>query len=102
MKQEGVDVVDCSSGALVPDATIPIGPGFQVPFAAQVKKETPILTGAVGLITNAPQAEAILKAGDADFILMARQYLRDPYAALHFSRDLGVNPDGPVQYGRAF
>jgi 2,4-dienoyl-CoA reductase-like NADH-dependent reductase (Old Yellow Enzyme family) len=79
LKAEGVDFVDVSSGGLVPGVKIPIGPGYQVPLAARVKRETGLPTGAVGLITDAAQAEAILAAGDADAVLAGRLLLRDPH-----------------------
>jgi 2,4-dienoyl-CoA reductase-like NADH-dependent reductase (Old Yellow Enzyme family) len=101
LKDEGVDLIDCSSGGLVPYAKIELGPGYQVPFARAVRKEAGIATGAVGLITDAHQAEAILQDGDADAVLLARQFLRDPYFALHAARELGEELAWPVQYGRA-
>jgi 2,4-dienoyl-CoA reductase-like NADH-dependent reductase (Old Yellow Enzyme family) len=101
-KTEGVDLVDCSSGAIVPDAKIPVGPGFQVPFAEKIRKEVGILTGAVGLITEPSQAETILQNGQADVILMARQFLREAYFPLHAASTLHEKPHSPVQYGRAF
>jgi 2,4-dienoyl-CoA reductase-like NADH-dependent reductase (Old Yellow Enzyme family) len=91
----GVDLVDTSSGGNVPDAKIPAGPGFQVPFAERVRTETGILTGAVGLITSAGQAEAILAAGQADIVLLARELLRDPYFPIHAAQQLGVPASVP-------
>ena len=102
LKQDGVDLIDCSSGGSVPDAQIPIAPGYQVPFAARIRREAGIATGAVGLITDARQAEAILERGDADLILFARELLRDPYFPRRAAADLGVSIDGPVQYARAW
>ena len=102
VKSRGVDVIDCSSGGNVKHATIPTGPGYQVPFAAQVKKDAGIATAAVGLITEAVQADAIIRSGQADLVLLARELLRDPYWALHAARQLGHVPDVPVQYRRAF
>ncbi len=101
IKQKGVDLIDCSSGGLVGNVHIPLGPGYQVPFAARMKKETGILTGAVGLITSAEQSEAILEQGKADFIVIARELLRDPYFPLHAARQLGHDIPWPVQYERA-
>lgn len=102
LKNKGVDLIDCSSGGLIPGVTIPVGPGYQVRFAEQVKKEAHILTGAVGMITTAQQAEEILANGQADMIIMARQSLRDPYFPLHAARELGDTIDyWPSQYLRA-
>ena len=101
LKTQGVDLIDCSSGGLVPYAKIPFEPGYQVPFAAAIKKETDILTGAVGMITRADQAESILNRGDADLILQARESLREPYFALKAARRLGVDVHWPLQYLRA-
>ena len=97
----GVDLVDCSSGGMVPHAKVPLAPGYQVPFAAAVRHEAGIATAAVGLITDARQAEEILQAGSADAIVMARQLLRDPYFPLHAARELGVDVAWPNQYLRA-
>jgi 2,4-dienoyl-CoA reductase-like NADH-dependent reductase (Old Yellow Enzyme family) len=97
----GVDLVDCSSGGMVPHAKVPLAPGYQVPFAAAVRREAGIATAAVGLITEARQAEEILQAGSADVIVMARQLLRDPYFPLHAARELGVDVAWPNQYLRA-
>lgn len=102
LKTKGVDLVDCSSGGMTPDARIPSTPGYQVPFAAKVKREADIPTGAVGLITDAQQAEAILQAGDADMVLLARAMLRDAYWPLRAAQSLGVDIAAPKQYGRAF
>ncbi|MBF0485214.1 MAG: NADPH dehydrogenase NamA [Candidatus Omnitrophica bacterium] len=101
LKKEGVDLIDCSSGALVPTARIPMAPGFQVPFAERIRKETGILTGAVGLITSAEQAETILKTGQADMIFLAREFLRDPYWPLHAAGKLKEKISWPNQYARA-
>jgi len=101
LKKLGVDLIDTSSGGNVPKATIPSEPGYQVPFAAQIKKEATILTGAVGQITTAEQSEAILKAGKADLILYARESLRQPYFPLHAANELNVNVAWPLQYERA-
>jgi len=101
LKKEEVDLIDCSSGGLVPYARIPVGPGYQVPFAERIKKETGILTGAVGLITGVHQAEDILKEGQADLILLARTSLREPYFALHAAHMLGDDIEWARQYQRA-
>lgn len=101
LKNEGVDLIDCSSGGLVPYQKIELAPGYQVPFAEQVKKETGILTGAVGLITNVQQAENILVNGQADLILIARASLRDPHFALHAALITGDDVEWPDQYKRA-
>jgi 2,4-dienoyl-CoA reductase-like NADH-dependent reductase (Old Yellow Enzyme family) len=98
LQGEGVDLIDCSSGGLVPYAKVPTGPGFQVPFAGRIRKDVGILTGAMGLITSGAQAEMILKNGQADMILLARQFLRDPYWPLHAAVELGGNATWPVQY----
>lgn len=101
LKQNGVDLIDSSSGGLVPGVKIPLGPGYQVPFAERIKNETGILTGTVGLITEARQAEDILQKGQADLILIARESLRDPYFALNAAKLLGDNIEWPLQYLRA-
>ena len=101
LKQKGVDLLDCSTGGNVPDAKIPAGPLYQATFAEQIKKETGMPTGAVGIITTAQQANKLIADGAADLILMARQMLRDPYFALHAAKELGVDVPWPVQYERA-
>ncbi|MCG6879029.1 MAG: NADH:flavin oxidoreductase/NADH oxidase [Deltaproteobacteria bacterium] len=101
LKQEGVDLIDCSSGAMVPDAVIPAGPGFQVPFAASIRKEVGIATGAVGLITSPIQAEQITATGQADVVLLAREMLRNPYWPLQAAQSLRVDVPWPKQYQRA-
>lgn len=98
----GVDLIDCSSGGMVPHAKIQLGPGYQVPFAEKIRRETGIPTGAVGLITEPQQAEAILQAGAADLIVVAREFLREPYWPIRAAEELGVEPHVPVQYQRAF
>jgi len=102
LKPRGVDLIDCSSGGNVANAKIALGPSYQVPFAERVRRDAVMPTGAVGLITEPAQAEAILQAGQADLIIMARQLLRDPYWPLHAARVLGDTGDVPVQYLRAF
>jgi 2,4-dienoyl-CoA reductase-like NADH-dependent reductase (Old Yellow Enzyme family) len=98
----GVDLVDCSSGGSSLQQKIPLGPGYQVPFAERIRRETNLMTGAVGMITSAEQADEIIREGKADVVLLAREFLRDPYFPLHAARKLGVEPKPPVQYGRAF
>jgi 2,4-dienoyl-CoA reductase-like NADH-dependent reductase (Old Yellow Enzyme family) len=97
----GVDLIDCSSGGMVPNAQIPVAPGFQVPFADQIRQRTGILTGAVGMITNPSQADAILNEGKADVVILAREFLRQPYWPLAIARELGFHVSWPVQYFRA-
>jgi 2,4-dienoyl-CoA reductase-like NADH-dependent reductase (Old Yellow Enzyme family) len=98
----GVDLIDASSGGLVPNAKIKVGPAYQAPFAERIRQEIDILTGAVGLITDPDQAERIIRSGQADIVLLARQMLRDPYWPLHAAQALKVHVDPPVQYQRAF
>ncbi len=101
LKQYGVDLIDCSSGGNVDGATIPTGPGYQVPFAAQVRTQADIPTGAVGQITLPAQAEEIVQSGQADLVFLARQMLRDPYWPLHAAEELGAPMTWPPQYLRA-
>jgi 2,4-dienoyl-CoA reductase-like NADH-dependent reductase (Old Yellow Enzyme family) len=101
LKELGVDLIDCSSGFAVPNEPIPFGPGFQVPFAARIRAEAGIASGAVGFITDPAQAEQIIATGQADAVLLGRQMLRDPYWPLHAARALGVEADWPNQYLRA-
>jgi NADPH2 dehydrogenase len=101
MKQQGVDLIDVSSGAVVP-ARIHAFPGYQVPFAETLKKETPIATGAVGLITNPQHAEEILQNGRADMIFLARELLRDPYWAYRAAKELDAESGVPVPYERGW
>jgi len=101
LRARGVDLIDCSSGGNVPDARIPVGPGYQVPAAAQVRREAGVPVAAVGLICDAQQAEGILAAGDADLIALARAELRDPYFPLHAALELGDEVPWPPQYERA-
>jgi len=98
----GVDLIDCSSGGNVPAAKIPVGPGYQVPFAAQVRAEAGIKTGAVGMITSPEQADQIVRMGEADVVLMAREFLRHPYWPLNAAKPLHQTVVAPAQYGRAF
>jgi len=101
LKEIGVDLVDCSSGALVPDADIPVAPGYQTPFSEAIRRQVGIATGAVGLITEAAQAEQIVSTGQADVVLLARGFLRDPYWPLHAARALGIDLPWPKPYERA-
>jgi len=101
LKACGVDLIDCSSGFAVPGEPIPFGPGFQISFAARIRTETGIATGAVGYITDPAQAEQILVTGQADAVFLARQMLRDPYWPLHAAQALHVDAPWPNQYLRA-
>jgi len=101
LKDKGVDLVDCSSGGNIPNVKIPLKPGYQVEFAEKVKKGADILTGAVGLITDAAQADAIIQTGQADMVIMARELLRDPYFPLRAAHELGYETKWPSQYERA-
>jgi 2,4-dienoyl-CoA reductase-like NADH-dependent reductase (Old Yellow Enzyme family) len=101
LKTRGVDLIDSSSGGMVPYAKVPLGPGYQVGFAEKIRMEAGIMTGAVGLITEAKQAEQILEKSQADIVLFGRQSLRDPHFALHAAKELGVDIDWPDQYKRA-
>jgi 2,4-dienoyl-CoA reductase-like NADH-dependent reductase (Old Yellow Enzyme family) len=102
LKQDGVDLIDCSSGGAVPHAKVPAAPGYQVPFAERIRREAGIATGAVGLITDARQADAIIARGDADLVLLARETLRDPYFARRAAAELGAKIEPPPQYARAW
>lgn len=101
LKEKGVDLIDVSSGGAVPYQKIALGPNYQVPFAERIKKETGILTGAVGLITEAAQAEEILTSGKADLVLFARESLRNPNLGLTFAKALDTDVQWPKQYDRA-
>jgi len=104
LKGEGIDLVDCSSGGSSGTAKIPLGPGYQVPFAGRIRREAGLATAAVGLITEPAQADEIVRTGQADLVLLAREFLRDPNWPLHAARALnqaGV-VKAPAQYGRAF
>ena len=101
LRARGVDLLDCSTGGNVPAASIPVAPGYQVPFAERIKRETGLLTGAVGLITTAAEAEAIVVNGQADLVLLAREFLREPYFPLLAAHELGAEMVWPVQYERA-
>jgi 2,4-dienoyl-CoA reductase-like NADH-dependent reductase (Old Yellow Enzyme family) len=101
LEQLGVDLIDCSSGGTVPHANIPIGAGYQTPFAQRIRDEAGILTGAVGMITSPAQAEHIINTQQADAILMAREFLREPYWPLRAAQELRQSVSWPVQYLRA-
>jgi 2,4-dienoyl-CoA reductase-like NADH-dependent reductase (Old Yellow Enzyme family) len=103
LKPEAVDLIDCSSGGLVPHAKITLGPGYQVGFANRIKHEANIPTAAVGMITTPKQADAIMREGQADLVLMGREALREPYFPVKAARELGVTDfqGWPGQYGRA-
>ncbi|MFZ3263074.1 MAG: NADH:flavin oxidoreductase/NADH oxidase [Terriglobales bacterium] len=101
LKNLGVDLIDCSSGGNVAHAKIPLGPGYQTPFAERIRRETGILTGAVGMITSSVQAQHIVTTGQADAVIIARELLRDPYWPLRAARELGQPIAWPVQYLRA-
>ena len=104
LKAEGLDLIDCSSGGAVPNAKIAVGPGYQVPFAEKIRREAGIATAAVGMISEAKQADAIIRSGQADLVLLAREELRDPYWPAHAAKILGhaaaVPP--PKQYAIAW
>ncbi len=97
----GVDAIDCSSGGTAPQAIIPLEPGYQVPFARRIRRDTGILTAAVGLITEPLQADSIIRDGSADFVVLAREFLREPYWPIKAAQRLGAEISVPVQYGRA-
>lgn len=101
LKEVGVDLIDCSSGGNVPYAKIPAEKGYQIQFAESIRKEANILTGAVGLITEAAEAEEILKNGRADLVLLAREFLRSPYFAMKAAKELEKDINWPPQYERA-
>jgi 2,4-dienoyl-CoA reductase-like NADH-dependent reductase (Old Yellow Enzyme family) len=101
VKELGVDLIDCSSGGNVATAKIPVGPGYQTKFAEQIRRESGILTGTVGMITSSAQAEHVIATGQADAVILAREMLRDPYFPLRAARELGQATTWPVQYVRA-
>ena len=101
LKEKEVDLIDCSSGGNVTHAKIPVSPGYQVQFAEVIKKEAGILSGAVGMITTPEQAEEIISSKKADLVIMAREFLRDPYFPLHAAKALETDVQWPVQYERA-
>jgi 2,4-dienoyl-CoA reductase-like NADH-dependent reductase (Old Yellow Enzyme family) len=101
LKEHKVDLVDVSSGGMVPRLVMPIGPGYQTAFAERIRREAQIATGAVGMITDAAQAEHILRTGQADLVLLARELLREPYWPLQAAKELGDATSWPAQYLRA-
>ncbi|HTI98505.1 MAG TPA: NADH:flavin oxidoreductase/NADH oxidase [Dongiaceae bacterium] len=102
LRTEGVDLMDCSSGGVVPDAKITVVPGYQVPFAERIRKDTGMPTAAVGFITDPKQANDIIRNGQADVVLLARQMLADPYWPAHAAKALGYKITPPPQYARAW
>lgn len=101
LKEIGIDLIDVSSGALVPHVRIPVGKNYQVPFARQIRNEAGIMTGAVGMITETQQANEIITSGEADLIFIARELLREPYWAIKAEQELGTEPTWPISYGYA-
>ncbi|HEX2330890.1 MAG TPA: NADH:flavin oxidoreductase/NADH oxidase [Candidatus Angelobacter sp.] len=101
VKRHGVDLIDSSSAGNVPRAPIPVGPGYQVAFSERLKRDAGVLTGAVGMITDPAQADTIIRSGQADLVILARQLLRDPYWPLTAARALGQDIAWPPQYDRA-
>jgi 2,4-dienoyl-CoA reductase-like NADH-dependent reductase (Old Yellow Enzyme family) len=102
LKSLGVDVIDVSSGGNVPNAKIPVGPGYQVPFAAAIRKQAGIATTALGMITDPVQAETILSAEQADLVVLARELLRDPYWPRRAAQQMNFKLTPPLQYQRAW
>src|SRR5690606_24913433 len=101
LKTIGVDLIDTSSGGMVPMARIPVAKGYQVPLARRIRDEAGIRTGAVGLITDASYANEIITGGDADLVLLGRELLREPYWAIKAEQELGAEPSWPIPYGYA-
>jgi 2,4-dienoyl-CoA reductase-like NADH-dependent reductase (Old Yellow Enzyme family) len=101
LKEHKVNMIDVSSGGMTPQQVMPLGPGYQTPFAERIRREAQIPTGAVGMITSAAQAEHILRTGQADLVLLARELLREPYWPLHAAQELGDSASWPAQYLRA-
>src|SRR5262249_58342 len=101
LKELGIDLIDVSSGGLVPKARIPVSKGYHVPFARKIRNEAAVMTGTVGLITEARQANDIVTEGDADLVFLARELLRDPYWALKAQQELGAEASWPISYGYA-
>ncbi len=101
LRERGVDIIDVSSGGMVPHAQIPLAPGYQVPFAARIRSEAGIPTAAVGMITEPTQANSIIEQGHADFVFLAREMLRDPYWPVHAAAALSEPASWPQQYLRA-
>lgn len=101
VKKLGVDLIDCSSGGVIPGVHIPVGPGYQTPFAEKIRRQADILTGTVGVVTEPVQADHIIRTGQADIVLLAREMLRDPYWPLRAARELNQTASWPAQYLRA-
>lgn len=101
LKEAGVDLIDCSSGGNAPKATIPTGPGYQIPFSERIKMEVGILTGGIGFITSPEQADHIIRTGQADIVLLAREILRNPYWPINAAKVLKEDIEWPKQYERA-
>lgn len=101
VKKLGVDLIDCSSGGVIPGVHIPVGPGYQTKFAETIRREAQIMTGTVGMITEPVQADHIIRTGQADIVLLAREMLRDPYWPLRAARELDHEASWPAQYLRA-
>jgi 2,4-dienoyl-CoA reductase-like NADH-dependent reductase (Old Yellow Enzyme family) len=101
LKELGVDLVDCSSGGNVEKAEVPVGAGYQTPFAERIRREAGVATGAVGMVTAPAQADHIIRTGQADLVLLAREMLREPYWPMHAARELGRAMAWPAQYLRA-
>jgi 2,4-dienoyl-CoA reductase-like NADH-dependent reductase (Old Yellow Enzyme family) len=101
LKDLGIDLIDVSSGGLVPKARIPVGKGYQVPLARKIRAEAEVMTGAVGLITEVQHANEIVTGGDADVVSLARELLREPYWALKAQQELGAEASWPISYGYA-
>jgi 2,4-dienoyl-CoA reductase-like NADH-dependent reductase (Old Yellow Enzyme family) len=101
LKELGIDLIDVSSGGLVPKARIPVGKGYQVPLARKIRDEAGVMTGAVGLITEARHANEIVTGGDADLVFLAREILREPYWAVKAQQELGAEASWPISYGYA-
>jgi len=102
LKEEGFDVIDCSSGGIVPEEKLPAYPSFQVPYAERIKREAGIMTMSVGLITTYPQAEDIVSNERADLVAIAREFLRDPYLPHRWAKTAGIKPEVPRQYLRGW
>ncbi|KAB8315872.1 NADH:flavin oxidoreductase/NADH oxidase [Tolypothrix campylonemoides VB511288] len=102
LKNLGVDLIDTSSGGTLPKVNIPYGPGYQTQFASRIRNQANILTGAVGLITSPEQADHIIRTGQADVVLLARELLRNPYWPSYAAKTLGKDQVSPVQYERAW
>lgn len=102
LKEEGVDVMDCSSGGNIPGVKIPLTPGYQVPISEEIRKQSGIKTATVGLITDPQHANQIIRDGNADFVLLGRELLRNPFWTLDAARTLGYKSPIPPQYLRAY